>query len=468
MVCGTASDVGKSVVVAGLCRVLMRRGVSVAPFKAQNMSLNSAVTIDDAEIGRAQALQAVAAGIDAEAIMNPILLKPTSDRASQVVVLGRPVDELDAAAYQARTASLWDVVLESFAQLRSRFDVVLLEGAGGAAEINLLDRDLVNLPLARRVGAPAIVVADIDRGGVFASLFGTVALLPDELRSCVRGFVVNKFRGDLGLLGNATVDLERRCGVPTLGVLPHIGDAAIDAEDSLALERPPPVRPDASVDVAVVRFPHISNFTDFDPLLHERDVRVRYVTEASHLGRPDLVVLPGTKATVHDLAWLRERCLDHAIAGSGARVLGICGGYQMLGTVIVDDIESGAGRVAGLGWLDVDTQFGSEKVTTRRRGSANGYVVTGYEIHHGRTSRGRSTMPWLVLNGEDEGATDGARLYGTSLHGLFEADEFRAAFLGLAGPTWSFAAAREQQLDRMADLLEAHLDLAAVERLIES
>src|SRR5687767_12289922 len=355
MVCGTASDVGKSVVVAGLCRVLMRQGVSVAPFKAQNMSLNSAVTIDGAEIGRAQALQACASGIEPEAIMNPILLKPTSDRSSHLVVLGRPVDELDAAAYQSRTVSLWEVVLDSFAQLRSRFDVVLLEGAGGAAEINLFERDLVNLPLARRVGAPAIVVGDIDRGGVFASLFGTVALLPDELRRCVGGFVVNKFRGDPALLGDATDELERRCGVPTLGVVPYLPDVAIDAEDSLALERPPPERPDAVVDVAVVRLPHISNFTDLDPLLNEPSVRVRYVTEPSHLGRPDLVVLPGTKATVKDLIWLRARGLDHAISASGARVLGICGGYQMLGTTIVDDVESRRGTVEGLGWLDVQT-----------------------------------------------------------------------------------------------------------------
>jgi adenosylcobyric acid synthase len=280
--------------------------------------------------------------------------------------------------------------------------------------------------------------------------------------------VVNKFRGDPSLLGDATDELERRCGVPTLGVLPHITDIAIDAEDSLALERPPPDRPDAVVDVAVVRFPHISNFTDLDPLLSETSVRVRYVTERSQVGRPDLVVLPGTKATVHDLAWLRQRGLDDAIASSGARVLGICGGYQMLGTTIVDDVESRVGTVAGLGWLDVDTEFHSAKVTARRSGRANGHEVSGYEIHHGRTVRGPSAAPWLVLGEEDEGATDGARVYGTSLHGLFESDGFRAAFVGLPASTWSFAVARERQLDRTADLLESHLDLAAIERIIES
>jgi adenosylcobyric acid synthase len=470
MVCGTASDVGKSVVVAGLCRVLARSGVSVAPFKAQNMSLNAAVTADGAEIGRAQALQALAAGIEPEAVMNPILLKPTGERTSQVVVLGRAVGVLDAAAYRRRTPALWDVVLESLADLRRRFDVVLLEGAGGAAEINLLDRDLVNLPLARRAGVPAVVVGDIDRGGVFASLYGTVALLPDELRACVGGFVINKLRGDPALLGDATADLERRCGVPTLGVLPHLPGTTIDAEDSLALERPPPSRPHARVDVAVVRFPRIANFTDLDPLVQEPDVRVRYVTGPADLGAPDLVVLPGSKATVDDLAWLRATGLDVAVAEGGARVLGICGGYQMLGRRIVDDVESGAGDVAGLGWLDVETTFLADKVVARRRGRAvggraEGCGVHGYEIRHGRVRRGSAAAPWLLLDGEAEGATDGGRVWGTSLHGLFESDDFRAAFLGIA-PTAPFGAAREAQLDAVADLLEDHLDLEAVERLV--
>jgi adenosylcobyric acid synthase len=464
MVCGTASDVGKSVLVAGLCRVLHRQGVAVAPFKAQNMSLNAAVTAAGAEIGRAQALQAVAAGIEPEAVMNPILLKPTGERTSQVVVLGRPVAELDARAYHERKAELWDVVLDSLAELRRRFDVVVLEGAGGAAEINLLDRDLVNLPLALRAGVPAVVVGDIDRGGVFASLYGTVALLPPELAACVRGFVVNKLRGDPALLGDATAELERRCGVPTLGVVPHLPGITIDAEDSLALDRQPPVRPGAEVDVAVVRFPRIANFTDLDPLVHEPAVQVRFVTSAGDLGRPDLVVLPGSKNTVEDLRWLRGSGLVAAIEASGARVLGVCGGYQMLGRRIVDEVESGAGTVEGLGWLDVETTFHPDKVTARRRGTALGQDVTGYEIHHGRVQGG---TPWLELDGEPEGATDGRRVWGTSLHGLFEADGFRAGFLGIAASS-SFAAAREAQLDAVADHLEVHLDLAAVERLIAS
>ncbi len=467
MVCGTSSDVGKSIVVAGLCRVLARQGVAVAPFKAQNMSLNAAVTADGAEIGRAQALQAAAAGIEPEAVMNPILLKPTGERTSQVVVLGHPVDELDAASYHASKGALWDVVLDSLASLRARFDVVLLEGAGGAAEINLLERDLVNLPLAARAGVPAVVVGDIDRGGVFASLYGTVSLLPDELRTCVRGFVVNKLRGDPALLGDATDDLERRCGVPTLGVLPHLRGITIDAEDSLSLDRPPPRRPAAEVDVAVVRFPRISNFTDIDPLVHEPTVQVRFVTSVPELGTPDLVVLPGSKATVDDLRWLRSTGLDVAVDGCGARVLGICGGYQMMGSTISDEVESGVGTVAGLGWLDVTTTFEPEKVTTRRRGTALGHAVTGYEIHHGRVRRGGGASAWVCAGGEDEGATDGARHWGTSLHGIFEADGFRAAFLGVAA-SGSFVAARERQIDAVADMLEAHLDLGAVEALVRS
>jgi adenosylcobyric acid synthase len=466
LVCGTSSDAGKSFLVAGLCRVLARRGVAVAPFKAQNMSLNAAVTIGGAEIGRAQAFQAHAAGIEPEAIMNPILLKPMADRVSQVVVLGRPLDTYDARAYGNLASSLWDVVLDSYAQLRSRFDVVLLEGAGGAAEINLLDRDVVNLPLAARVGAPAIVVGDIDRGGVFASLFGTVALLPDDLRSCVRGFVINKFRGDPSLLRDGLDELERRSGVPTLGVLPHVAELGVDAEDSLALDRPLPVRPEAKVSVAVVRFPHIANFTDIDPLLHEPAVQVHFVTSADELGSPDLVVLPGTKATVHDLKWLRERGIDVAIRRSGTQVLGICGGYQMLGRTIVDEVESGCGAIAGLGWLDVETTFEPTKITSRRTGTALGHAVAGYEIHHGRVRHGSSSRPWLVLGGEDEGSTDGAQVWGTSLHGLFEADEFRANFLRLDAPGASFADRRERQIDAIADVVEEYLDMEAVARLI--
>ncbi len=486
MVCGTASDVGKSHVVAGLCRLLARRGVRVAPFKAQNMSLNSWVTDAGHEIGRAQGVQALAAGVEPEVAMNPILLKPTGERASQVVVMGHPWAQLDAVAYHDEKPQLRGVVLEALADLRARFDVVVAEGAGGCAEINLLAHDLVNLPLAFAAGLPAVVVGDIDRGGVFAALYGSVALLPDELRTVVRGFVVNKFRGDPALLGDGTTELQRRSGVPTLGVLPWVDDVALDAEDSLALAGPRPRASGAPVpdrlDIAVVRFPHIANVTDLDALSLEPGAEVRLVERASALGRPDLVVLPGTKATVSDLAWLRGQGLDRAVLDSGAMVLGICGGQQMMGGVIVDRFESGRGRVEGLGWLDVTTTFAGHKVTRRRQGVAWGHGISGYEIHHGRTTRGPGVRPWIDLDdthgAEAEGATDlaGGRFLGTVLHGLFESDGFRAAFLAevgrragrvLAPCGVSFAAAREGQLDRLADLLEAHLDLAALEAIIE-
>jgi adenosylcobyric acid synthase len=476
MVCGTASDVGKSSVVAGLCRVLYRQAVSVAPFKAQNMANNSYVTPSGHEIGRAQGVQALAAGAVPEVAMNPILLKPTGERTSQVVVRGWPIGNFDAAAYQAEKPRLFATVLDALADLRSRFDVVILEGAGSPTEINLLHSDLVNLRLAKAAGVPAIVVGDIDRGGVFAAFYGTVALLPEDLRPLVRGFVVNKLRGDPALLADGPAELERRCGVPTLGVLPYLHGVSLDAEDSLAL---PDVAPSdgSAIDVAVIRFPRIANFTDFDPLSVEPAVGVRFVDRAAALGRPDLVVLPGTKATVSDLEWLRGRGLDRAIEACGAPVLGICGGYQMMGRTILDEVECGRGAVEGLGWLDATTVFEPTKVTRQRRGRAaipaQGAAqalhqrVSGYQIHHGRVT---ATEPWIRLDDaygdEPEGSQQG-RFSGTTLHGVFEDDGFRTAFLGIEPSGLSFAAARENQLDRLADMLEAHLDLAAVETLLK-
>jgi adenosylcobyric acid synthase len=489
MVCGTTSDAGKSRVVTGLCRALARRGVRVAPFKAQNMALNSFVTRSGHEIGRAQGVQALAAGVEPEVDMNPILLKPSSDRTSQVIVLGQPTGHLDAVAYHGAKPGLRATVLAALDRLRERFDVVLLEGAGSPAEINLLDGDLVNLWLADAAGIPAVVVGDIDRGGVFASLFGTVALLPDHLRSCVQAFVINKFRGDPALLGPGLAELEARTGVPTLGVLPWVDGLHLDAEDSLALRQPwgdlaaEPASGTGSLDVAVVRFPRISNFTDVDALALEPAVSVRYVTHATALGDPDLVILPGTKATVADLAWLRARGFEAALRAlpSTTTVVGICGGYQMLGGRIDDPVESGAGGVEGLGMLPAETHFEPDKVTRPRAGIADRpaghHPVTGYQIHHGRTA---SEAPWISLDDEwgtqREGAVnDEASVLGTSLHGLFEGDGFRTAFLAAVaarrGRTFapsgvSFAAAREAQFDRLADLVEDHLDMPAIEKLI--
>ncbi len=496
MVCGTASDVGKSHVTSGLCRLLARRGIKVAPFKAQNMALNSFVTASGHEIGRAQAMQARAARVDPEVAMNPILLKPTSDRTSQVVVRGEAWAHLSAAEYHARKPDLLRLVLEDLADLRSRFDMVICEGAGSPAEINLLDHDIVNLRVACEAGLPAVVVGDIDRGGVFAALFGTVTLLPDRYRNLVKGFIVNKLRGDPALLLDGCARLEAACGVPTLGVLPWLADLGLDAEDSLALDghRPAPTGPPLGdgLDVAVIRVPHISNVTDVDALSIEPGVGVRLVGDPAGLGDPDLVVLPGSKSTVADLAWLRARGFDRALARLVEReqpglVLGICGGYQQLGRTIIDDgveAPAGAGRqVEGVGLLDVTTRYAPAKVLAQRRGVVMGQRVEGYEIHHGRVERGEGTPAWVHLDDvggtEEEGAVEPERaaVLGTSLHGLFEGDGFRATFLTEVGrrrgkafvpAATSFAAAREAQIDRLADLIEDHVDLARLLPLIEA
>ncbi|MHB8594856.1 MAG: cobyric acid synthase [Acidimicrobiales bacterium] len=488
MVCGTASDVGKSHIVTGLCRLMHRRGVKIAPFKAQNMALNSYVTEGGHEIGRAQGVQALAAGIEPELSMNPILLKPTGECSSQVMYLGRPIGTVDAVTYQQLKGSLLDGVLEALADLRSRFDVVIAEGAGGTSEINLLDHDIVNLRVAHEAALPAILVGDIDRGGVFAALYGTMALLPEHYRSLVQGFVINKFRGDPTLLADGVTELDRLCGVPTLGVLPYAAGLELDAEDSLALTggRPSHDRTalGESLDVVVVRFPRISNFTDLDALSIEPGVAVRFVSDPDSVGRPDLVVLPGTKSTITDLDWLRSTGMDVALErcrAAGAVVLGICGGYQMLGRRIIDQVESGRGDVSGLGWLDVETIFRPEKVTRRRSGRALGRPVDGYEIHHGETTAPGTGSGWIELDdkygSESEGARDlqdGAVL-GTNLHGLFEQDAFRSAFLlqvaarssrAFVPAGVSFGGAREAQFERLADLIEDNLDMAALEEIL--
>lgn len=488
VVCGTCSDAGKSFVVAGLCRLLGRRGVRVAPFKAQNMSNNARVTADGAEIATAQWVQAVAAGAEPEAAMNPILLKPTSERSSQVVVNGRPVGTWSAQRYQQEKAALLPLVLEALDDLRGRYDVVLCEGAGSPAEINLLDGDIVNLRLAREAGFPAVVVGDIDRGGVFASLYGTVALLPADLRTSVRGFLVNKFRGDPALLGDAFADLERRSGVPTLGCLPMVRGLELDAEDSMALGRWQDGTAEdgtATLDVAAVRFPHVANFGDLDPLRLEPGVGVRWVRSAAELGRPHLIVLPGSKSTRADLQWFRSTGLAAAVAGGPTPVVGICAGLQMLGGRIEDSdgVEGPPGTTEGLGLLSVDTHFAAPKVLDRPTATAvdgpgAGHVLTGYRIHHGQVAPRPQARAWLAAaaGGSPLGWHDG-RVAGTAVHGLFEADSFRAAVLRWAAEQSSveppaglgqrsFAAARLARLDAVADAVEAHADLDRLLALI--
>nr|WP_040749581.1 cobyric acid synthase [Nocardia transvalensis] len=491
MVAGTTSDAGKSVVVAGICRMLARRGVRVAPFKAQNMSNNSVVTLDGGEIGRAQALQARACGLEPSVRFNPVLLKPGSDRRSQLVVRGRAVDTVGAADYFRHRRELRQVVADELASLRADYDVVICEGAGSPAEINLRATDLANMGLARAANLPVLLVGDIDRGGVLAHLFGTVAILEPEDQQLISGFVVNKFRGDVDLLRPGIDRLTELTGRPTLGVLPYAEDLWIDAEDSLGTVADAPVgrpEPPAGTDwltVAAIRLPRISNSTDVEALACEPGVAVRWVTDPSRLADADLVVLPGTKSTVSDLDWLRRNGIADALiarARAGRPTLGICGGYQMLGTRILDTVESAAGEVPGLGLLDLAIEFADPKVLRRTEGrvAAGGagqpITVQGYEIHHGRV-RHSGDPAWLALtDGLPEGSVRGA-VWGTHLHGLLESDDFRRAWLrevaACAGrPGFvvaegiSVSAIRTAQLDLLADLIEKHLDLDHLERLL--
>ena len=481
LVCGTHSDAGKSVVTAGICRWLHRAGVRVAPFKAQNMALNSVVTAGGSEVGRAQAVQAAAAGVEVEAAMNPILIKPSGERHSQVVVMGKPYADVGARSYQQLKHELRPIVADALAGLRERFDVVVCEGAGSPAEINLRDADLTNLGLARSAGLPVLVVADIDRGGVFASLFGTLALLDAADQAHVAGFVVNKFRGDAALLAPGITQLEQRTGRPTLGVLPHVDDLWMDVEDSLALEAARPEAPAAAdtLDVAVLRLRWMSNFTDLDALAAEPGVRVRFTRSAADVERADLLVLPGTKATVEDLARLRALGLDRAIearAAAGAPILGICGGYQLLGERIDDRVESGQGTVTGFGVLPVVTTFERDKLLRRRAGSCGwlGTAASGYEIRHGRVERRGGAALLTGDDGEPDGCRVGA-VVGTSWHGALEHDAFRRALLAHVAAvrgrdfrpgTAAFADARAARLDVLGDLVEQHIDTARLAALI--
>ena len=475
LVAGTTSDAGKSVLTAGLCRWLARQGVKVAPFKAQNMSLNSAVTVDGAEIGRAQAMQAAAAGVEAEAAMNPVLVKPGSDRTSQVMLLGKPYAEVSALTYRDHKAALLGVALECLADLRSRYDVVICEGAGSPAEINLRATDIANMGLARAAQLPVLVVGDINPGGVFAAMFGTLALLSPEDQALVCGFVVNKFRGDPALLQPGLDMLQRLTGRPTLGVVPWTEGLELDVEDSLGLDAPVAPLPAVGRDVlrvSVIRLPRLSNWTDIDALRAEPGVLVRFATTPEELADADLVVVPGTRATVEDLAWLRRRGLAAVLArraASGQPVLGICGGYQLLGSFVQDAVESRAGEVPGLGLLPVRTVFGPDKVLGRPVGSWRGHeVTTAYEIHHGIVEMYGGEV---FLDGCQVGS-----VAGTVWHGALESDGFRRAYLGevaaAVGRDWQpgtarFEDVRQARLDLLGDVVADSLDTDAVVRLIE-
>ena len=494
MVQGTASGVGKSVLVTALCRLFAQAGYRVAPFKSQNMSLNAAVTPDGGEIGRAQAAQAEAAGIEPTVDMNPILLKPEADDRSQLIVRGVPRGSLGFAEYALLRAELVGVLRASLERLRATADVVVIEGAGSPAEINLQATELVNMSVARMADAPVLLVGDIDRGGVFGALVGTLALLEPADRVRVAGFVINKFRGDLTVLAPGLELLRARTGVPVLGVVPWLDGPLAPAEDSLGLDAPATPAAPAALDVAVVRLARIANFDDFEPLAREPGVRVRFVGDPRELEGADLLVLPGTKSTAADLGVLRERGLADAVArraGAEEPVIGICGGYQMLGEALLDPrrVESAEPAVAGLGLLPVVTTFASVKTTARVRAralapvgpfaAARGAELEAYEIHMGQTEVRDVARPFAITArsaapADDlDGALDprGAVL-GTYLHGLFANDALRRALLGhLAArkgarpdPRWGRPA--PAAWDRLADAVRAAVDVRAIGRLV--
>lgn len=490
LVGGTTSDAGKSLVVAGLCRSLARRGVSVAPFKAQNMSNNSVVTADGGEIGRAQGMQAQACGLAPSTRFNPVLLKPGSDRRSAVVVRGRPDGWIGAADYHERRAALADVVQAELASLRADFDVVVCEGAGSVAEINLRDTDIANMGLAQAADIGALVVGDIDRGGVLAHLLGTMAALSDDDQRRVAGFVVNKFRGARSILQPGLDSLTERTGRRTLGVLPYLDDLWLDAEDSLSSPIGRPVGPSTPavgrdrLSVAAIRLPRLSNSTDLEALACEPGVDVRWVDDIASVTTADLAVLPGTRATVDDLAWLRSRGLDDALrdrARARRPIVGICGGYQMLGETIVDGVESrqgggGARVVDGLGILDLTVRFDLDKTVRPVTGTWGDHRVRGYEIHHGRVVD-NGHRPLLVDDDHGPEGSVGDAVWGTHWHGLLANDAARRTLLAevaaaaeradfRVAPDTDVEAARVSQLDRLADAVDDHLDMVAVEAII--
>ena len=478
MIQGTMSNAGKSLLAAGLCRILKQDGYRVAPFKSQNMALNSFITRDGGEMGRAQVVQAEAAGIAPDTRMNPILLKPTTDVGSQVIVNGHVQGNMQAMEYYRRKRTYIPAVLEAYHSLAAEYDVIVIEGAGSPAEINLKEDDIVNMGLARLVDAPVLLAGDIDRGGVFAQLYGTVALLEEEERRRIKGVIVNKFRGDRAILEPGLKTLAQLCGIPVAGVIPYT-HVDIDDEDSLT-ERFGRTAERKLIDIAVIRLPRISNFTDFSPFERYGNVSLRYVDQVGDLHRPDMILLPGTKSTIADLQWLRQSGLEAAIqkaADGGTLVFGICGGYQMLGRTVSDPEQveaAGVTEIRGMGLLEMDTVFRGEKVQTQTRGviggvkgllsTLNGLAYEGYEIHMGRS---REKVP--ALNGS-------GNIYGSYIHGIFDAPEISDTILRAlcnardisfdALGSYDVQSYKERQYDLLADAVRGGLDMPFVYRVL--
>ncbi len=494
MVQGTMSNVGKSVIAAGLCRIFRQDGFRVAPFKSQNMALNSFITREGLEMGRAQVMQAEAAGVEPSVAMNPILLKPTNDVGSQVIVNGEVRGTMSARDYFRMKKSLVPEIMAAYRRLEEAFDIIVIEGAGSPAEINLKQDDIVNMGMAKLAHAPVLLVGDIDRGGVFAQLYGTVALLEEEEKRLIKGLIINKFRGDKTILDPGVEMLEQLTGLPVIGVTPYL-HVSLEDEDSLS-ERLEGTQKVDLIDIAVIRLPRISNFTDFNVFEGMEGVSLRYVSAAHQLGRPDLMILPGTKNTMRDLLWMRQNGLEAAILKAhraGSVVFGVCGGYQMLGNSISDPdgVEEG-GSIRGMGLLDADTVFEAEKARTRAEGHIlnprgilkplAGAAVTGYEIHMGRTVVHGDVQPLTeitdIITGErkQEGAC-GERVYGSYLHGIFDSREIVSGVVralaeekGISGEmemTVDFAAFKETQYDLLAAGLREHLDMKRIYRVLE-
>ncbi len=485
MIQGTSSSVGKSFIVSALCRIFLQDGFKTSPFKAQNMSLNSFVTRDGKEMGRAQVVQAQAARLEPDADMNPVLLKPTQDTKAQIIVQGKPIGNMDVQEYIKFKPRALKKILESFSRLKNKYEIIAIEGAGSPAEINLKKHDIVNMRIAKITKAPVILVGDIDKGGVFAALVGTLELLDKKERDRVKGFIINKFRGDKKLLEKGIDFLEKRTGKPVLGVVPFLKDIEIPEEDSVALE----TRDQKSktknqknlIKIAVIKLPHISNFTDFDPLENEPDVTLSYIENAAGLNSAHAIIIPGTKNTIQDLLWLKKTGIAEKIISSSSSVIGICGGYQMLGETIYDPkgIESAQKKVKGLGLLPISTTLKMQKVLTQTKALdlSTNLKVEGYEIHHGKTIRLKPCKALFKVVGG--GYLDGAsskdgRIWGTYLHGIFDNTLFRRNFLngirhklGLKKlPIAQAGFNQDKEFDKLAALVRNNLDMKSLYKIL--
>ena len=480
MVQGTTSDAGKSILVTGLCRILYRKACRVVPFKPQNMALNSAVTEDSGEIGRAQAVQAFACGLEPHTDMNPVLLKPTTDKKAQVIIHGKATTHKDAIGYYEYKKIALNAVLESYARLANTYEAIIVEGAGSPAEINLRENDIANMGFAESVDCPVILIADIDRGGVFAHIVGTLALLSQTEQDRVKGFIINRFRGDIKLLQSGLDWLEKKTGKPVLGVLPYIQGLYIEAEDALSFHKneTSSVKNKQKLKIIVPALPRISNHTDFDVLQLHPNVDLQIVGPNQQIPSADLIILPGSKSVIADLSWLKEKGWDTEIKRHlryGGKVLGICGGYQMLGNTIHDPlgVEGAAESASALGLLNIETELQTSKHLENILGSLtlNNAVVKGYEIHAGLTTGADTEFPMLHISGRPDGAiSQDKQIMGCYIHGLFDSNEACETLLAWAGledtETFDFEQFRSSEIDRLADVMESYLDMPKIQEIL--